>query len=416
MNSRWFGGPVALGIIAASLSIAPPPFGSAAAAQPPSVPAPPAPAPRRIRLDELVNSSLDPARGRMHEDYVVHLEAFRPVRIDLRSPAGAGAPATMSGPPLPLGFDTFLEVRNSTGATVLSDNDDRGDGTTDSRLIFIPPFSGDYVVRARPLGEIFQGEAVSYSLLLHPLPNAPEPTELSEPSVQGLPGDESPVSEAFGEQVRYESYWFQGAIDERILLELLAVESGMSLQLLGADGRVLASAIARGRGYVQIVSVLPGTGRYSVLVQSPVVGPSNRNYTLRLSRAAETRASAPEAIGTGQAVAHELTLASNVSLRPNGSIESFYRLYSMEVRAGDTITVLAESQDFDPLLEAGSLSVLGFRAELIDHDGGNGNNALLVLQPAQSGTVYIRVRSTQLGVGRYSLETIQGMPPRSAVE
>ena len=70
------------------------------------------------------------------------------------------------------------------------------------------------------------------------------------------------------------------------------------------------------------------------------------------------------------------------------------------------------SADFDPGLEAGTISVLGFDAILSDMDYETGR-ARVLIQPFMSGTVILRVRSQGLDLGAFDLRITPWRSPSS---
>jgi hypothetical protein len=92
----------------------------------------------------------------------------------------------------------------------------------------------------------------------------------------------------------------------------------------------------------------------------------------------------------------------------SGAISSFYRLYALPMRAGETVTVDLVSADFDPVLDAGVLSPLGF-AVARTNDDAEGTNSRLVLGPTESGTIYLRARSLNAdSMGDFTLTVTPG--------
>ena len=81
-------------------------------------------------------------------------------------------------------------------------------------------------------------------------------------------------------------------------------------------------------------------------------------------------------------------------------------LWTLEVEEGEVLQVSMESDELDPYLDAGMLGMEG-ALDIVqsDDDGGEGNNALLVIRAPSSGTLGIRARAFGFGSdgGAYTL-------------
>ncbi len=64
-----------------------------------------------------------------------------------------------------------------------------------------------------------------------------------------------------------------------------------------------------------------------------------------------------------------------------------YQLYSLPVRADETVIAL-QSEDFAPVLEARTMSVIGFAAAVHNDDDDEGLNSRLELTIAADGVLY----------------------------
>jgi hypothetical protein len=100
----------------------------------------------------------------------------------------------------------------------------------------------------------------------------------------------------------------------------------------------------------------------------------------------------------------------------SGNATYFYRLYTLPMKAGETVTIDLKAESFDPVLDAGVLSPLGF-ALARTNDDSEGTNSRLVLTPTESGTIYLRARSLNAeSLGEYTLIVTEGAPPPAAEE
>ena len=92
-----------------------------------------------------------------------------------------------------------------------------------------------------------------------------------------------------------------------------------------------------------------------------------------------------------------------------GEVGRPYRLYSLSGRAGQTVNLALDSDDFDSFLEVGSISPLGFAAADSNDDGENsGLNSRLTVTFPTSGTMIVRVSPLGSGTGRYTLTATYG--------
>lgn len=384
-------------IMSAALPFAEP---TSSFAQPPA-PSVAAPHLQEIRPGSTVHGTLSATDSQVglsyHDDYLLHLEAGQAVQIDLDSPdpQASASPTASPAPARAQGFDTVVEVRRQGNDEPLAFNDDRAD-SLNSRLVFVAPVTGDYVVRARAY---YQGTG-SYVLAVQAVRPPPEPSPIVGESAEGDLNAESPVDQSSG--WRYGRHSFTGSIGERIDIELASSGRIEAVELFREDGRSVAIQHVGG-SETHLLTVLPAAGRYIVAVKGPANSASH--YVLNLKRAMADPPRHPRSIHPGETVRGELTITSPGTARPDGSgqVDFFYGFYVLHLRRGDTVTVSLDAQGFDPVLDAGTLSVLGFDAVLTDDDSGPDHGSRLVLQPLRSGNVYLRVRSLGLHVGSYQL-------------
>jgi hypothetical protein len=83
-----------------------------------------------------------------------------------------------------------------------------------------------------------------------------------------------------------------------------------------------------------------------------------------------------------------------------------YHYYTLTGAAGDRIRLELDSNEFDPVLEAGSLSPLGYSMAQYNDDGGgpeDGLNSRLTVTFRSAGTIVLRVSPLGNDVGAYRL-------------
>ena len=136
-------------------------------------------------------------------------------------------------------------------------------------------------------------------------------------------------------------------------------------------------------------------------------------FTLALNRLpARTASAAPRDVTIGRRVRGTLTAtdATIDSSRDESTIlESSrpYHMYQLNGTAGQSFVVTLKSDEFDPFLDVGSQSPLGFSVAASNDDGGgedDGLNSRLTLTFQTAGTVMIRVSPLGNDTGDYELK------------
>ena len=342
--------------------------------------------------------------GRSYQDYRLELTEREIVQIDLESPR-PGAPVRQVSDDAPAGFDPYIEIRRPGGTSQIAGNDDRP-GSLNSRLVFTAPATGTFIVRARAF---YRGEG-EYLLTVTRLANEPEPIPLSGNRAEGRMGAGNPTREEFDINYRYALYSFDGRAGDRVRLSL-GSPAGGNIFLYDAERRLLAVGLTGNRTSAAL-AILPRTERYLIRVDIPAA--SEETYTVDLTQVPSPPPPQVRPIRIGELVEGRLSLeSSGASVPPNraGAIEFFYELYSVQVSAGQVVTITLDAQGFDPMLDAGASSVLGFAVAANDDDSGDGLNSRLVLRPALSGRLDVRVRSLGQELGSYGLRVSDGDQP-----
>ena len=353
--------------------------------------------PRPIAVGETISSSLATGSGRSSDTFRLRLQANQAVRIDMDA---APAPATASEQEPEESFDTYLQLRSTPEGEPFAMNDDRGDGTLNSRIIFTAPATGDYFVVASPL---LDGEGGNYTLRVTELPPPPPPVALTGEAVRGELTAGSAETEIFGSAVRYMPYFFEGRRGERVQIDLSSNGEQRMLELVAPDGRTLLQDTGHGEMNARILTELPAMGRYIVRVQAP--GDRPVQYVVGLRRGSAPPLVPPQQLRVGESVDGALSLQSQALPAQDQEGLTLYSLYALPVRPGQPVTVRVEANGFTPMIEGGTMSVLGFDPVTPPQAG---EPATLVLQPVASGTAYIRVRSAGPGIGTFRLTILQG--------
>lgn len=119
---------------------------------------------------------------------------------------------------------------------------------------------------------------------------------------------------------------------------------------------------------------------------------------------------APRPLALGREVRGQLTNSDPVisngeedGLTEGGRV---YHYYSLTGAAGEQVRLELDSNEFDPVLEAGSLSPLGYSVAQYNDDGGgpeDGLNSRMNVTFRTAGTIVLRVSPLGSGVGSYRL-------------
>ena len=362
--------------------------------------------PQSIAVGATVSGDLsesDPELGdRRYDSYRIRLAKDEAIQADMKSDA----------------LDSYLDVIASGEDEPLKSHDDVGGGSRDARLRFVAPEAGDYILRAQG----FAGGTGAYTLSVQRRVVAPPPRLVALDSAGEASGrftDSSPVDD---EDHPYALYSFEGKKGERVRIDMVGAE-GIDPQLeLGLEEQgFTASNDDGGEGLnSRIFTILPRDATYRLRARS--LNSEAGTYSLRVQRfppagppepPARLRRDAPT---LGRLSFEDSSL--EMAVDENGNPTFFYRLYSLPVRAGETLTIDLKAESFDPVLDAGVMSPLGFAvARTNDDSEGQGTNSRLVLTPTEAGTIYVRARSLNAeSLGEYTLSVREGRPPADETE
>lgn len=181
------------------------------------------------------------------------------------------------------GFDTFLELRDASDAVVAS-NDDRGDGTLNSRIVVDNPAAGTYTIIARAFASSGSG---AYTLRVSAGAVVPPTATIiptTAPSAAGTIAVGETVTATLTRGQRNQ-HTFTAAAGEVITIDMEA-SFDTYLRLLDANGRMIVENDDRGDGTynsrIRSFSI-PAAGTYTISAGS-FGDASGGDYTLTLSR------------------------------------------------------------------------------------------------------------------------------------
>ncbi len=299
-------------------------------------------------------------------------------------------------------FDTYLMLR---GPNTSHDNDNAGDGSTNSLIEATIPEDGAYRVVVTSYAA---GETGSYSLDVESsgsIGNRGGTLTAGVPGSGTLSGDD-PVR-AGGQH--YQRWTFAGSAGQSVTIDLSSRDFDTFLALRGPDGQEQTNDdIDRRDTDSRINAVLASNGTYEVVATSYLSGAVG-DYQVALS-AADVEAVIGE-VGAEEIEAGSLTWNAPVAgrlARRDEQLRSgeYYDTFTFAGRAGQGLTLAMESSAFDTyvmLRGPGELSV--------DNDDGfsSGTNSRLEATLPVDGTYSVLATSYSPGErGRYTVTLSEG--------
>ena len=351
-------------------------------------PAPRAPRPTGIRVGRPVSGSIsstdpeDDETGLRYDAYAFRARAGQRFAIAMKSQDTES-------------LDPVVKVgRMDHGNFVeLAQNDDAGDGGLDSFLVFTAPSSGEFIIRATPLGAESEGD---YSLSLDVGPPAlrATPIALGETKDGALSADDG-VNDT---GARADAWSFTATAGQRIEATASSDTLDTFLELFGPDGQSLDQDDDSGDDTdSRLIATLKDAGTYTLQVRS-VGDVTEGAYKVSLAEAAP----APEAVPLpfGETVQGEI--------KADGGRDDdgrAYLAYGFHGTEGNRVQIVMRSGDFDTYLQ---ISKAGgdFEALSSDDDGlGEGTDSRLNYILPETGDYVIR--ASPLGADEKGLFSIE---------
>ena len=287
-------------------------------------------------------------------------------------------------------FDTYLIVGRSVGPVLDPlETDDDGGENTNSRVRFVAPRTGSYLVLVQAYREDGMGP---YTLTVQ---QAPQPTTGQTHSIRLGGVEEGRLEDTDNyddeEDRYYDVYAFTGNAGQRIQIDMSS-EFDTYLELGRLDGCDWEELQSDDDGSPdgtdsRIRYTLPDDGEYVIRATSyaDATGP----YTLRLSERAAPVERAAQPISAGQDAEGELDEDDSV-LEADGS---YYDLWTYQGHAGEELRVNMMSSDFDTYVAIGRMVGGEFEEIATMDDGGEGTNTLLEVTLPSDGEYVIRANS-----------------------
>ncbi|NBB65677.1 peptidase [Pseudomonas sp. ODNR1LW] len=354
--------------------------------------APRAPRPTGLRLGAETTGALtdrDPEQedGGRYDAYSFRAAAGQRVIVTLESDA----------------FDPKVLVGRMNGADFveLAQNDDGPDDGLNSRLVFMAPIAGEYVIRATALQD---GEG-RYTVGLKEAPPAPpaKPIAIGD-SLDGALNDQAGTND---EGQRAEFYQFTATAGQRVAIEMSSndFDTYLTLRRVSDNSVVAEDDDGAGSGTdSRIAQTLEAAGDYIIEARA-FSGDGEGRFDLTLEEVAPPPA--PSALGFAQTVQGEITPED-----PQDDDGKHYDAFVFSGTEGERVQAVLRSGDFDAVLAIGSAEEGAFTALGTDDDGlGEGTDSRLNLTLPSTGDYVIRA-SPLSGEekGLYSLELIARGP------
>lgn len=316
-------------------------------------------------------------------------------------------------------FDTYVIVR---GPNLNEENDDRGDGSTNSRVELELPVNGTYyvAVTSYTVGETGRytvrvdtgGASSAPPLARQNRAGTPTPIADGDRANGELSGSDGQLTS--GEYV--DLFTFEGRTGDAIELTMRSADFDTYIGLIGPNGEQAANDDAPGLGTnARLAMSLPATGTYTVQATSFAPGETG-SYTLAAALGGAAQASATQASAGGSPGAAELRVGDRVQ----GRLEDGDRplrsgewtdVWVVPANAGDVLDVSLQSSDFDTYLMARGPGGLNQ-----ENDDSEGTNSALQFRVVEDGPLRLIVTSYAVGeTGDYTLEVnaAEGAAPTS---
>lgn len=235
------------------------------------------------------------------------------------------------------------------------------------------------------------------------------------PDGQSVTGEITTESEILSESVQYtDLYTLRGTAGERVVIDLMSEDFDAYLEIGRMEDGTFISLRSDddsgGNLNSRLTFTFPETGDY--LVRARPLGPGSLGTYLIEANLMGPPAPPPPpvAISIGETVDGEFTLDSPTYESDYGA-ERHYALYRLEGEAGQTVSILLHSDDFDSYVETGGMTPVGFGVTASNDDSEYYSDEMepsldsrLTVTFVESGTLLIRATTLQGGsVGTYSL-------------
>jgi len=357
--------------------------------------------PTALRLGQSISGSLTAEDTKVdsedegqfiYDDYAVRLREGQRIEAIMRAES----------------FDTYLTAYDATDEQVelASDDDGLGDGTN-SRMRFVAPAAGTYLIRARNLSGLEGGDYTLQVSERAAPPRPPRPTGLRMgATVEGRIADTDPLNE---DDSLYDAYSFRAREGQRYAIRLNSDDFDPIVRVSAARGAFeeIASNDDSGAGGLNsyLMFTAPSSGDFIVRA-APLDGATTGAYTIEVEEAAPAAPRNPIAFGDTV----EGTLGSH-----KNDYGVTAETYVFHATTGQRMIATMRSDDFDTYLELFGQQAEGaggtYSVDTDDDGAGEGTNSRLTYTFYEDGDYVLEARSfIDDGTGSFTL-TLEEAPP-----
>ncbi len=305
-------------------------------------------------------------------------------------------------------FDSWLLVgRIVSGAFALEEYNDDGAGGNDSRITYVLPADGQYVIRVNVVG---RGRTGSYTLRVDRTGGSFASSSSGGRTLaagQTFTGELDSSDLLWTDDTHYELWRYYGRAGERLSVTMRSPAFSSYMQygrMNGNEFSFLGGSNTRTIGGQQetVLDVtLSETGEYGIRANSH--GRHTGSYVISVSSSGSSSSSSSPASATSSAAT--ISVGSTIRgtlLTSDAQADSgwYHDDYTFSGSRGEVIYVEMVASDFDAYLDI--YQVLTWAAR--DDDGGDGLNARLVFTLPETGSYTICARSRYANkTGAYTL-------------
>lgn len=217
---------------------------------------------------------------------------------------------------------------------------------------------------------------------------------------------------------RIRSYSFTAEANSRVEIVMTADDFDTLLEIGKLDGCTFTALGSNDDGAgsedglnSRLTARLPEAGTYVIHATSFQEEAAGK-FSLTLNRLpAAPPAPAPRPLRLGEEISASLT-ANDATIEDNSDANSVvessrpYHLYALTGAAGQEFTIKLDSEEFDPVLDVGTMSPLGYSVAETNDDGpgeDDGLNSRLTIRFRTAGTLMVRVSPLSNDTGSYKL-------------
>ena len=298
-------------------------------------------------------------------------------------------------------FDSYLSVgRLVNGLTDYLASDDDGAGNSNAKLRWTPKEAGTYYLIAQSLKPEGVG---AFTVRIDTLPavikTPPRAVTMGE-TYQGELTETDPSVDDKG--AYYDMYRITARKGQRLVINMKSGEfdSMVGIGRMEGDSLNVTETDDDGGGDkdARLRYTIPEDGEYFIRAQG-LDGTATGTYTLVVTERV-VRTAAPVALAANTPVTGTLTETDE-----EADDGSFFDLYRISGRAGETVTITMRSTAFDSYLALGQMENGEWSETAHDDDGAGGNNARIQHTFDAAGEYFIRANT--IGAGKTGTYTIR---------